>query len=511
MLRKLPVFLLAALLLTLPLFAGCAPSSPDMPEKKEETDTITVRYDPSKYGTAWLDEAAKIYETEHPKVKIRLTADASILQSMSAAFNRGRNLPDVALLPATNWQEYAKRGWLDDLTALSSAKADGGSIAQRLVQGLRDFGTLGGKEYVLPYADGVCGFLYNKSLFEKNGWTVPKTASELTALLGQIAASGVLPVVWPGKDPTCWDGVVNAWWAQSEGLASIRDFLSMKNAGVYRQQGRLTALSLFESIVAGKQDTAAGTAVQGADPTALDTSSAFSVLAKGDAALMPGSAWMVSKYGNAIAKGTYIGIMVPPAPDGAKEPSLYDTESGDFICIPAKAANRAGAEDFVRFLASSRAASVFYKETGVPSAFGGIPADCVPAENAASPAVSGEAGTSNGFGSAVSSGDAASSAVSSTESAEESFARDVYSLYTGSQKLYLYSKKAVYYSHFLNWPGSGSPYLAIFRGDTTAAAVFSGDADYAAQQWASANSDSVPTVSSVSSATPASPSKRVNP
>lgn len=467
---------LLLLFLPLILLAGCAPASEAKPQAAKPDNTVIVRYDPTKYGDEWLKQAAKQYESEHSGVKIRLTADAKILQSMTSSFRRGKDLPDVAVMPSTNWQEYAEKGWLDDLTPLYSEKAGGQTIAERIVPGLRSFGSLNGRDYVLPLADDVCGILYNEKLFDENGWAVPQNASDFFPLMQQIIDKDIAPFSWPGKDSSCWDGIVNSWWAQWEGSGAIASFLEMKSPDVYRQGGRLQALSLFESIITDPQNSVS-------HPEMLDDASAFAEFAQGKAAMIPGSVYMISKYRSLMPNGFRVGIMKVPAPEGAKEPNLYAADSGNFICIPSNARHRSEAESFVKFLTSGEVQSLFYKSTGVPCAFGGIPSGSVAVSSYSSPSAASAA-------SAVLSASGSSSASVSSEPAENSgdqFTQEVYELYTNSQKVYFISKKACYYSHFLNWPGSGSPFLPIFMQTTTAHEVFDSDADYAAQNWKNAN------------------------
>mgnify|MGYP002517980392 CR=1 FL=1 len=52
-----------------------------------------------------------------------------------------------------------------------------------------------GASYLLPYDYIILSLGYNKSIFERNGWTVPKSFAELQALLPAIRAAGVTPAV----------------------------------------------------------------------------------------------------------------------------------------------------------------------------------------------------------------------------------------------------------------------------------------------------------------------------
>lgn len=54
--------------------------------------------------------------------------------------------------------------------------------------------------YALPYVANAAGILYNKDLFEENGWKVPTTWQEFTTLCDEIKQSGTLPLYLGFKD-----------------------------------------------------------------------------------------------------------------------------------------------------------------------------------------------------------------------------------------------------------------------------------------------------------------------
>ncbi|MGB4984768.1 MAG: hypothetical protein WBO70_03220 [Erysipelotrichaceae bacterium] len=49
-----------------------------------------------------------------------------------------------------------------------------------------------GKQYVLPLPANIRGIVYNKTMFEENGWEVPKGKTEFIKLCQKIDASGVV-------------------------------------------------------------------------------------------------------------------------------------------------------------------------------------------------------------------------------------------------------------------------------------------------------------------------------
>ena len=55
--------------------------------------------------------------------------------------------------------------------------------------------SVGGKLYQVPVSNTVMGIAYNKSLFERNGWTVPDDLNGFYALCDTIKAAGIRPFV----------------------------------------------------------------------------------------------------------------------------------------------------------------------------------------------------------------------------------------------------------------------------------------------------------------------------
>jgi raffinose/stachyose/melibiose transport system substrate-binding protein len=81
--------------------------------------------------------------------------------------------------------------------------------------------------YALPYAANAAGILYNKDMFEQNGWEIPETWSEFLALCEEIKKSGTDPLYLGYKDTwTC----LAPWNALAVGLAPS-DVCSSVNAG----------------------------------------------------------------------------------------------------------------------------------------------------------------------------------------------------------------------------------------------------------------------------------------
>lgn len=81
--------------------------------------------------------------------------------------------------------------------------------------------------YALPYVANCAGILYNKDMFEKNGWEIPTTWTEFTDLCETIQSSGQLPLYFGYKD--IWTTLA-PWNALAVGLADA-DICSQVNSG----------------------------------------------------------------------------------------------------------------------------------------------------------------------------------------------------------------------------------------------------------------------------------------
>ena len=81
--------------------------------------------------------------------------------------------------------------------------------------------------YALPYVANGAGILYNKDMFEENGWEIPTTWTEFTDLCETIQSSGQLPLYFGYKDT--WTTLA-PWNALAVGLADA-DICSQVNSG----------------------------------------------------------------------------------------------------------------------------------------------------------------------------------------------------------------------------------------------------------------------------------------
>lgn len=170
------------------------------------SDTFTVWWyeKDTAMATTWkaaLDALAKA----HPNVKINFQlktwdqmqkSGAAVLDSDKAPdlteYNKGNATAGVVAKAGllVDLKDYsAKYGWDKILPASALAFGqydENGIMGQGNLYGIASYG-----EYV--------SWFYNKDMFDANGWAIPTTQEELTALLGQMKAAGKTQCIG-GKD-----------------------------------------------------------------------------------------------------------------------------------------------------------------------------------------------------------------------------------------------------------------------------------------------------------------------
>lgn len=109
--------------------------------------------------------------------------------------------------------------------------------------------------YAVPYVANAAGILYNKDMFEENGWQIPTTWDEFLTLLDTIQESGQQPLYFGFKDTwTC----LAPWNAMACDLAPA-DVCQQVNRGetTFSEEYRETAEKLLQLLPYAQPDPAA--------------------------------------------------------------------------------------------------------------------------------------------------------------------------------------------------------------------------------------------------------------
>lgn len=323
------------------------------------------------YGTDYVDFAAAVMKKQAEGVTATVAQVTNIAQSLQPKFVAG-NPPDLIDNSGANAIGISTiRNQLAELSDVIAANNyEGTKIADTLYTGVTKPGTIDGKFLVLNYVLTVYALWYSKSLFDANGWTVPKTWDEAYDLGVKAKAKGKYLFVW-GKEAATYYQTLAIASAIKEGGDEIR--LSLENLekdcwskpavqDVFKGMKKIIDAGFFKPGGAGTQFTAAQ-AQWSNDESAL---------------LYPSGSWIE----NEMKKQTKADFKMTGAPElvvssSPKMPyeAMHSTAGEPFV-VPSKGSNVAGGKELLRAMLSKDAATNFAKTRLTPSIVKGtVPAD----------------------------------------------------------------------------------------------------------------------------------------
>ena len=179
------------------------------------------------YGVDYAEFAGKQVQAKQQGVTVKVTPTTKVAQTLQPRFVAG-DPPDVidnsgADLIGIN----TIRDQLAELTDVIEAKNfEGTVIKDTLYAGVTEPGTYDGKFVALNYALTVYAIWYSASLFEENGWTVPKTYDEMLALGEEAKGKGKYVLGW-GKEAATYYQTLAIDSAIKEGGDEVR--LALEN------------------------------------------------------------------------------------------------------------------------------------------------------------------------------------------------------------------------------------------------------------------------------------------
>jgi multiple sugar transport system substrate-binding protein len=171
------------------------PAAGGTPAKKE-VGTVTIGSNASdavpkaSYEKVFADFKA----TTGGDVQVN-TVDHNTFQEQINSYLQGK--PDDAFMWFAGYrmQFFAQKGLATDISDVW------GKIGGNYSDALKKASTgLDGKQYFVPFYYYPWALFYRKSVFEKNGYEVPKTLDELKTLAGQMQKDGLAPIGFADKD-----------------------------------------------------------------------------------------------------------------------------------------------------------------------------------------------------------------------------------------------------------------------------------------------------------------------
>lgn len=362
-LKRMMLVLLSGALVTGGI-AGCAPTT------KGEPGILTISYYSGGYGEVWLDTLISEF-TEQTGIDVVYEPSTSVIATMEAEF-KNKNAYDIYISHGIPWERFAASGYLADLSDLySSTLSDGTTFEDKVIESALEISKFNDTYYKVPYTQGVGGIVYNKTMFDANGWEVPETYDELVTLCQTIVDAKipdgddgfVAPFVWGGNGVEyLWDYVVYEWWAQEAGLEKINEFASYKSAEVFNPDSTAkefkSAFELWYDLVAQNHDNS----LDGSEGLTQTTSQ--SAFVAGKAAMMPNAHWLYNEMSELDITFEMAFMNTPTSPD-AKDDTVYNYMPGfgDSIVVYKESQNLDAAKQFLLFLAEDSSLKTFTETT----------------------------------------------------------------------------------------------------------------------------------------------------
>jgi N-acetylglucosamine transport system substrate-binding protein len=302
------------------------------------------------------------YQKAFPKATVKESSTQDIQGTLQPRFSGG-NPPDVVDNSGTKFLDFGALitdNQLQDLTKLyDAASVDDQSkkVTDTLVPGTIEQGVYNGKPFVLNYAFTVYGIWYNKQLFDKNSWTVPKTWTDFTALLDKIKAAGLVPYAYAGANAAYYQYLIILTSAAKLGGADILKNIDNLEDGAWTVDAVKKSAQAWAEIGAKYSDKA---------NLGLKHTDVQLKQDQDKVAFYPSGSWLPSEQEkDTPSTFTYAMMPVPSLTTSDKlEPEALYAAAGEPFIVAAKGKNPLGGMEYLRQMLSKAGAQGFTKETG---------------------------------------------------------------------------------------------------------------------------------------------------
>jgi len=325
------------------------------------------------YGVDYVENSGKILAANKKLdgVTVKVSSSTKIAQELQPRFVGG-NPPDLIDNSGAN-----SIGWntiLDQLEeldeVLDSNNLEGTKISDTLYGGVKDPGTFDGKFKALNYVMTVYGLWYSSSLFEANGFQVPKSWEDLPALGEAAKAKGKFLFLW-GKEAATYYQTLVIDSAVIQSGDDVRLPLENLDPKAWSHPTLQSILKiLYDLIQAGyMKPGGAGTQfTQAQSQWSLDQA----------ALLYPSGSWIENEMKKQTAPDFKM-MGIPELPLDGKQTTpagFMRAEAGEPFIVPTKAKNPAGGKELLRTMLSKESATWFAKNKLAPTIVKGtVPED----------------------------------------------------------------------------------------------------------------------------------------
>ncbi|TDW15346.1 N-acetylglucosamine/diacetylchitobiose ABC transporter substrate-binding protein [Kribbella kalugense] len=304
--------------------------------------------------------AAAAYRKKYAGATVTPKVTAQLSEQLLPRFAAG-NPPDVVLSAGDNDLDIGrlvKDGQLTDLQQLLDAPSwdnQDTKVADQLMSDLLNIGQYDGAQRTVNYVATVYGLWYSASLFQRNGWDVPRTWPDLLALGTDMKAAGLGPFIYAGTHPYYLLELVLTL-AAKEGGQDVLKRIDNLDDGAWKDANVTRAITAVGELA--KRGLLATGAAK------YDHIGSQKRFFASKAGMLPCGNWLENEMKTLIPANFALTMFAVPALDTspALASGLHVAATAPFL-VPEKAKNNAGGLEYLRALLSQDVASQVTSES----------------------------------------------------------------------------------------------------------------------------------------------------
>lgn len=322
-----------------------------------ENKELSIAVFEGGFGSDYWYSVVDAFEQAYPGVKVDMQISPTIADTIRPQIAAG-NTPDFLVLNGTSYsvisQLITEHG-LMDITDVFEGNAIGSeeALKDQIVDGLLTSGTCSpygdGKIYQAPLNGAPTGLIYDKNLFEKNGWEVPVTWDQFFELGDKAKEQGIALFTYQGIYPNYLANILLPSIESAVGEEGFKKITSYQEGSV-KDSAALDVLKDFEKIAKD------GYMLDGT--VALNHTQAQQEQLMDKALFIPCGTWIESEMADAPRADGYEFAMAPSLVQKEGD-TRYLAVAMETMSIPQAAKNPELAKEFLRFLYTDDSVKLF--------------------------------------------------------------------------------------------------------------------------------------------------------
>ncbi len=192
------------------------------------TEDLEIFHWDAGNGSVWLDRTIAAFKQKYPEVNIIPRYSEMNNTWENELQDTNNNTVDLYISTMTNFLAYTD--YIEPLDDIFNQKW--GNESKTLLEKndpaiINSYRGEDGKLYASTYGGGVCGIVYNKTIFDQKGYKIPRTTHELAVLADDMVDDKYTPFIHCGN-ADYWLYALMPWAGQYGGVEEIYNFWQAK-------------------------------------------------------------------------------------------------------------------------------------------------------------------------------------------------------------------------------------------------------------------------------------------